>query len=108
MKMFNPICFVHDVSGPIMVNQDRLGVAGRRIRLEPAGLYETWAKPLGDGSFAALLYHRNESCLDNDDSMVHMDPVPQVCSSFLGWLAWKHTPGVVAPHGLSVASWCTP
>jgi alpha-galactosidase len=30
--------------GPIAVNQDPLGVGGRRIRLEPAGLYETWAK----------------------------------------------------------------
>jgi alpha-galactosidase len=71
--------------GPISVNQDPLGVGGRRIRLEPAGLYETWAKPLADGSFAVLLYHRNTSCLANDDSMMHVDPNPQVMWRSLGF-----------------------
>jgi len=68
-----------------MVNQDKWGLAGHRIRVEPTGLYETWAKPLSDGSFAVILYHRNESCLPNDDSMIHVDPNPQVFFRSLGF-----------------------
>lgn len=33
-------------AGPISVSQDPLAVAARRVRLEPAGLFETWARPL--------------------------------------------------------------
>ena len=71
--------------GPISVNQDPLTVAARRLRLEPAGLFETWGRPLQGGSFAALLWSRNESCLANDDSEVHIDPSPQVFWRDLGF-----------------------
>jgi hypothetical protein len=55
------------------------------VRLEPAGLFESWARPLHGGSFAALLWSRNESCLAHDDSAVHIDPTPQVFWRDLGF-----------------------
>ena len=60
-------------------------MAARRIRLEPAGLFETWARPLTGGKFAALLWSRNDSCLANDDSNVHLDPTPQIFWRSLGF-----------------------
>jgi hypothetical protein len=39
------------------------------------------------GSFAALLWSRNESCLANDDSNVHLDPTPQIFWRSLGALS---------------------
>ena len=40
----------------IAVNQDKLGREGRRIRKD--GDLEVWAKPLGDGSRAVILFNR--------------------------------------------------
>ena len=72
--------------GPIAVNQDALGVAGRRVRVSPSGVSEAWARPLGDdGSFAVLLWHRGETCLPYDDSTVHTDPTPQIFWRSLGF-----------------------
>ena len=73
-------------AGPIGVNQDALGVAGRRVRVEPAGRFETWARPLSGGRFAVLLYNRSASaCLPHDDGEVHLDPTPQAFWSLLGF-----------------------
>ena len=71
--------------GPLSVLKDPLTVGARRMRLEPAGLFETWARPLHGGAFAALLWSRNESCLANDDSHVHLDPTPQIFWRSLGF-----------------------
>lgn len=45
--------------GAIAVNQDPLGVPGRRVRATREGRGETWAKPLSDGAFAAVLWNRD-------------------------------------------------
>ena len=72
--------------GPIAVSQDPMAVPARRVRVEPAGLFETWARPLSNGSFAVLLYNRSAtSCLPHDDHEVHIDPTPQVFFSSLGF-----------------------
>ena len=71
--------------GPISVSQDPLTAPARKIRAEPTGLLETWARPLQGGAFAALLWARNESCLANGDSHVHTDPTAQVFWRSLGF-----------------------
>ena len=48
-------------------------------------MFETWARPLSGGEFAAMLWSRNESCLANDDSHVHLDPTPQIFWRSLGF-----------------------
>ena len=42
----------------IAVDQDRMGVAGRRVRND--GHLEVWARPLADGSRAVVLFNRSE------------------------------------------------
>ena len=44
--------------GPLAFDQDPLAVGGRRVRLDPSGRYDTWARPLADGTFAALVFDR--------------------------------------------------
>ena len=46
----------------IAVNQDKLGREGRRIRKD--GDLEVWAKPLGDGSRALILFNRGATEAD--------------------------------------------
>jgi alpha-galactosidase len=46
----------------IAVNQDKLGREGRRIRKD--GGPEVWAKPLGDGSRAVILFNRGATEAD--------------------------------------------
>jgi len=43
----------------IAVNQDPLGIQGRKVRDD--GNYEVWAKPLADGSRAVILLNRSEA-----------------------------------------------
>lgn len=43
----------------ISVNQDPMGVPGRRVRFSREGRAETWAKPLVGGKFASVLWNRN-------------------------------------------------
>jgi alpha-galactosidase len=43
----------------IAVNQDPLGIQGRKVRDD--GSYEVWAKPLADGSRAVILLNRSEA-----------------------------------------------
>merc|ERR1712166_317473 len=71
--------------GPLSILNDPLSIGAQRLRLEPAGLFEVWARPLDQGMFAAMLWSRNESCLANDDSRVHLDPTPQVFWRSLGF-----------------------
>jgi len=47
--------------GAIGVNQDSLAVPGERLHVSRTGLGEVWAKPLADGSFAAMLWNRNNT-----------------------------------------------
>lgn len=42
----------------IAVDQDRMGLAGRRVRND--GKLEVWARPLADGSRAVVLFNRSE------------------------------------------------
>ena len=49
-------------SEAIAVNQDKLGREGRRIRKD--GDLEVWAKPLGDGSRAVILFNRGATEAD--------------------------------------------
>ena len=74
--------------------------------MAPAGLHEVWAEPLSTGEFAVLIWHRNESCLANDDSAVHIDPGAQIFWSSLGFAGnamvtdlWTMKPaGIHADH----------
>ncbi|MBN2198650.1 MAG: alpha-galactosidase [Candidatus Aminicenantes bacterium] len=50
--------FILTNSDVIAVNQDALGVQGRRIRKE--GGLEVWAKPLADGALAVALFNRGQ------------------------------------------------
>ena len=98
--------------GPISILNDPLAVGARRLRLEPTGQYETWGRPLHGGTFAAMLWSRNESCLANDDTNVHLDPTPQVFWRSLGFKGeaepvketlrtenlLEGTDGVASPH----------
>jgi alpha-galactosidase len=43
----------------IAVDQDRMGVAGRRVRDD--GDLEVWARPLADGGRAVVLFNRSEN-----------------------------------------------
>ena len=46
----------------IAVDQDRMGVAGRRVRDD--GDLEVWARPLADGSRAVVMFNRSEKSAD--------------------------------------------
>jgi alpha-galactosidase len=50
----------------LAVNQDPLGVQGRRVRDE--GAKEVWMKPLADGSRAVVLFNRG-----NEAGPIHVD-----------------------------------
>lgn len=47
--------------GYIDVNQDSLGVPGRRLRIGDRNSAEVWGKPLADHSFACVLWFRNQT-----------------------------------------------
>jgi len=46
----------------IAVDQDHMGIAGRRVRDD--GDLEVWARPLADGSRAVVLFNRSEKPAD--------------------------------------------
>ena len=46
----------------IAVDQDHMGVAGRRVRDD--GDLEVWERPLADGSRAVVLFNRSEKSAD--------------------------------------------
>ncbi|KAK8795538.1 hypothetical protein WA158_000195 [Blastocystis sp. Blastoise] len=85
----------------IAINQDALGVQGHRVWSDkggntevngdiPKGNYEVWSVPLIDGSYAVILFNRNDAFESHDITAIFTDCGMRENTSAYVRDLWKH------------------
>jgi alpha-galactosidase len=91
----------------IAVDQDKLGVQGRRIVQD--GSKEVWVKPLAGGGRAVLLFNRGEAPATIATDADHLGYPPKIRAKVRDLWAHKNLPNwtgrleaTVEPHGVAM------